>query len=181
MSVRDVPVRAEDLTVVLGRSTVLRGIDLTVRDGETVALLGANGSGKSTLVKALVGVVPAARGRASIYGHDVATEHRAVPWGRVGYVPQRVTAAAGVPATALEVVSAQPPTIALRRASTAATVGTSRPVPTSYPATAETCAAAGAAVRYSDDMVIPFVPGVSDGNDRHAVVPAPSSVGERQQ
>ena len=99
------PVRAEDLTVILGTSAVLRGIDLTIRDGETVALLGANGSGKSTLVKSLVGVVPVTRGRVQLYGHDVTTQTRTVPWSRVGYVPQRVTATAGVPATALEVVS----------------------------------------------------------------------------
>ncbi|PFG41297.1 zinc transport system ATP-binding protein [Georgenia soli] len=105
MSEPVLPVRTEDLTVVLGRSTVLRGIDLTVRDGETVALLGANGSGKSTLVRALVGVLPVTRGRARIYGRDVMAEQRTVPWGRVGYVPQRVTASAGVPATALEVVT----------------------------------------------------------------------------
>lgn len=100
-----VPVRTEDLTVVLGGSTILRGIDLTVRDGETVALLGANGSGKSTLVKALMGVVPVTRGLVRLYGHDIAARSRDVPWRRVGYVPQRVTSTAGVPATALEVVS----------------------------------------------------------------------------
>ncbi|MPV37954.1 metal ABC transporter ATP-binding protein [Georgenia subflava] len=101
----DHPVSTDDLSVVLGSSTILRGIDMTVTDGETVALLGANGSGKSTLVKALVGVVPITRGRARLYGRDVTTESRQVAWGRVGYVPQRVTAGGGVPATALEVVT----------------------------------------------------------------------------
>ncbi|TRW45416.1 metal ABC transporter ATP-binding protein [Georgenia yuyongxinii] len=97
------PVRTHDLSVVLGSSTILRGIDLTISAGETVALLGANGSGKSTLVKSLVGVVPIANGRAELFGADVTS--RRVPWARVGYVPQRLTAAGGVPATALEVVS----------------------------------------------------------------------------
>jgi ABC-type branched-subunit amino acid transport system ATPase component len=36
----------------------LRGIDLTVRDGESVAILGANGAGKTTLMRALAGLSP---------------------------------------------------------------------------------------------------------------------------
>src|SRR5690606_10448683 len=83
---------------------ILQGVDLDVRGGEMVALLGANGSGKSTLVKALLSVVPVSRGSVAIFGTDVA-DRRRVPWRRVGYVPQRVGAASGTPATALEVVA----------------------------------------------------------------------------
>ena len=78
--------------------TILHGIDLTVRDGEVVALLGANGSGKSTLVKALTGIVPITAGRAEVFGADVAAARRSVPWSRVGYVPQRMGPSSGVPA-----------------------------------------------------------------------------------
>lgn len=85
--------------------TILHGIDLTVTDGEVVALLGANGSGKSTLVKALTGIVPITAGRAEVYGGDVAAARRSVPWSRVGYVPQRMGPSSGVPATAVEVVA----------------------------------------------------------------------------
>ncbi|MFF7530547.1 metal ABC transporter ATP-binding protein [Streptomyces bobili] len=91
-------VRAE-----LGSRPVLRGIDLTVHRGEVVALLGANGSGKSTAVRGIIGQVPLSAGRIELFGTD---RRRFKDWGRLGYVPQRTTAAGGVPATVTEVVSA---------------------------------------------------------------------------
>ena len=94
-------VRAAGVRVTLGGSTILWDVDLGVDDGEVVALLGANGSGKSTLVRALVGAVPLDRGTVELFGAPLGAR---VPWQRVGYVPQRVSAAGGVPATACEVV-----------------------------------------------------------------------------
>ncbi|GHJ98746.1 metal ABC transporter ATP-binding protein [Streptomyces sp. NPDC003753] len=86
----------------LGSRPVLRGIDLTVHRGEVVALLGANGSGKSTAVRSIIGQVPVSAGEIALFG----TPRRAFrDWRRVGYVPQRTTAAGGVPATVTEVVS----------------------------------------------------------------------------
>ncbi|MDO8148968.1 metal ABC transporter ATP-binding protein [Isoptericola sp. b515] len=91
-----------DLHVHLGASHVLRGVDLRVDPGEVVALLGANGSGKSTLVRTVVGVLEPTRGEVDLLGHRRGSD---VPWDRIGYVPQRVSAAAGVPSTAAEVVA----------------------------------------------------------------------------
>ena len=96
-------VEVQDLSVVLGSSLILSGIDLRIEPGESVALLGANGSGKSTLVRTILGLLPIRTGTVRLFGRDVA-RRSSVPWRRVGYVPQRVGAAAGVPATALEVV-----------------------------------------------------------------------------
>ncbi|MFD5650677.1 metal ABC transporter ATP-binding protein [Streptomyces sp. NPDC127039] len=90
-------VRAE-----LGSRPVLRGIDLTVRRGQVVALLGANGSGKSTAVRTIIGQVPVTAGEIELFGTP---RRRFRDWARVGYVPQRTTAAGGVPATVTEVVS----------------------------------------------------------------------------
>ncbi|MGW9023577.1 metal ABC transporter ATP-binding protein [Streptomyces sp. NPDC055722] len=90
-------VRAE-----LGARPVLRGIDLTVRRGEVVALLGANGSGKSTAIRSVIGQVPASGGEIELFG---VPRGRFRDWARVGYVPQRTTAAGGVPATVTEIVS----------------------------------------------------------------------------
>lgn len=91
------------VTAELGGRPVLRGIDLTVNEGEVVALLGANGSGKSTAVRAAVGQVPLTGGELRLFGTPV---HRFRDWQRLGYVPQRSTAASGVPSSVREVVTA---------------------------------------------------------------------------
>ena len=50
------------LRVSYGRIAALHGIDLTVGDGEVVAVLGSNGAGKSSLLRAIVGQAPIASG-----------------------------------------------------------------------------------------------------------------------
>jgi zinc transport system ATP-binding protein len=90
------------VTAELGARPVLRGIDLTVGRGEVVALLGANGSGKSTAIRSIIGQVPVSGGTIELFG----TPRRSFrDWARVGYVPQRTSAAGGVPATVTEIVS----------------------------------------------------------------------------
>jgi zinc transport system ATP-binding protein len=95
-------VQVADLSVELGGRLVLRGVDLKIRQGEVVAVLGTNGSGKSTLIRTIVGLLPAVRGEVRLFGTPVP---RFRQWSRIGYVPQRITAAGGVPATVYEVVS----------------------------------------------------------------------------
>jgi len=99
----DTVISMRGATASLGSRPVLRGVDLTVRRGEVVALLGANGSGKSTAIRAVVGQVPLTAGGLELFGTPL---NRFRDWARIGYVPQRTTAASGVPATVREVVSA---------------------------------------------------------------------------
>ncbi len=54
-----------------GRIPVLKGIDLGVRAGELVALVGANGAGKTTLLRAISGVQPVSAGRIEFDGESV--------------------------------------------------------------------------------------------------------------
>jgi len=96
-------VEIRDGSVALGGRPVVRGVDLSVGDGDVLALLGTNGSGKSTLVRAMLGLVPLLRGEVTLFGDALP---RFTRWSRVGYVPQRATAAGGVPATVREVVAA---------------------------------------------------------------------------
>jgi ABC-2 type transport system ATP-binding protein len=60
------------------RVAALDGVSFEVRRGETVAILGQNGSGKSTLIRLLSTLLLDDGGSAHIFGHDVATETRAV-------------------------------------------------------------------------------------------------------
>ena len=96
------PVEVRDGSVAIGGRPILRGIDLTVRSGEFLALMGANGSGKSTLVRAITGLLPTTGGGISLFGTPYADFR---DWKRVGFVPQRASAASGVPATVWEVVA----------------------------------------------------------------------------
>ncbi|MGQ0701112.1 MAG: urea ABC transporter ATP-binding subunit UrtE [Panacagrimonas sp.] len=79
----------KNLHVRYGQSAVLHGIDLAVKPGEIVAVVGRNGMGKSTLMKSLIGVLPAASGSIHVGATDLssAPSHQRVREG-IGYVPQ---------------------------------------------------------------------------------------------
>lgn len=59
------------LTSYYGRIQALRGIDVSVAEGELVALVGANGAGKTTLLRALSGVQPIGAGTIRFDGQDI--------------------------------------------------------------------------------------------------------------
>ncbi|HEY1597042.1 MAG TPA: ABC transporter ATP-binding protein [Thermoleophilaceae bacterium] len=61
----------ESLTAGYGEAAVLRDLDLSVGDGEVVALLGANGAGKTTTLRAISGVVQPMDGSISLQGEDL--------------------------------------------------------------------------------------------------------------
>lgn len=63
---------AHDLTSGYGETQVLWGIDLAIRAGESVALIGANGAGKTTLMRALAGQLNPWGGGISFEGQELA-------------------------------------------------------------------------------------------------------------
>jgi len=80
-------VQLRDVVTLLGRYPALAGIDLEVSTGEIVLLRGPNGAGKTTLLRLCAGLLPVARGVASVLGHDL-TDRRAARAlrRRVGYL-----------------------------------------------------------------------------------------------
>ncbi len=80
----------------VNEKTALRGVSLTLNDGDFVTVIGGNGAGKSTLLNAVAGVWPVDSGSISIGGVDVTklSEHRRAKYiGRVFQDPMMGTAA----------------------------------------------------------------------------------------
>jgi branched-chain amino acid transport system ATP-binding protein len=87
------------ITSHYGRTQALHGIDLDVRQGQLVALVGANGAGKTTLLRTISGVQPASGGTIRLFGQDItrlAPEKRVrlgicqVPEGRQVFGPMSI-------------------------------------------------------------------------------------------
>jgi branched-chain amino acid transport system ATP-binding protein len=80
---------AENLNTYYGKSHILHGVSLEVREGEIVALLGRNGAGKTTTLRSLMGLTQAREGAVRIFGHATTNwpPYRIAASG-VGYVPE---------------------------------------------------------------------------------------------
>jgi len=64
-------IEVQNLVKGFGEKTVLRGINLTVRRGETVVIMGASGCGKSTLLRHLIGAIEPDGGAVRLFGNDI--------------------------------------------------------------------------------------------------------------
>jgi branched-chain amino acid transport system ATP-binding protein len=96
------------VTASYGVSQALFGVDLTVGEGEVVALMGRNGMGKSTTVKAICRMLPA-QGGLRFAGQDLARlpSHRAARLG-IGLVPEGRRCFAGLTVTENLIAAARP-------------------------------------------------------------------------
>lgn len=63
--------RVEGVHAAYVKKEILRGVSLTVKRGEILALLGGNGSGKSTLLKTIAGLLQPTKGRIELKGRDI--------------------------------------------------------------------------------------------------------------
>lgn len=97
-----VVLKARGVSFAYGADLVLEDVDLDLRAGEFVALVGPNASGKSTLLKVLLGSLVARSGTVELFGRPPGDARER---GRVGYVPQRPSLLSEVPATVEEIVA----------------------------------------------------------------------------
>jgi zinc transport system ATP-binding protein len=90
----DLPVSNEPLVSVknisfgFGSTKVLEDINLTVTNGDFLAIIGPNGSGKSSLVKVILGIYEHGKGSVELLGEDIKNFKQ---WDKIGYVPQKAT------------------------------------------------------------------------------------------
>jgi ABC-type sugar transport system ATPase subunit len=80
-----ITIRAHAIARRFGDEQAVAGVDLEIRAGEIVALVGLNGAGKSTLMRLLLGMLRPDGGTAEVLGSPVVDADRAV-WSRVGHL-----------------------------------------------------------------------------------------------
>ncbi|BAI97681.1 ABC transporter [Sphingobium sp. TA15] len=83
-----VTIRAQGLSVRLGRHPAVNGIDLHLEPGQLVGIIGPNGAGKSTLIRAMLGLIKRESGSVLIDGVDSARLTRREIARRIAYLPQ---------------------------------------------------------------------------------------------
>ena len=80
----ELPAQAAAVTRTFGHFVAVDQVDLEVRPGEVVGLLGANGAGKTTLIRLLLGLLRPSGGEIRLFGEPPSRRTRR----RIGYVPQ---------------------------------------------------------------------------------------------
>jgi branched-chain amino acid transport system ATP-binding protein len=80
---------AESIQTYYGKSHILHGVSMNVREGELVALLGRNGAGKTTTMRSIMGLTPPRQGSITLFGKNTTrwAPYRIAQSG-VGYVPE---------------------------------------------------------------------------------------------
>jgi zinc/manganese transport system ATP-binding protein len=89
-----------DATLGFGARILWRGLDLDIRPGEFLAVLGPNGSGKTSLLKTVLGQQKLDSGSVTLAGEPVRHGDR-----RIGYIPQQKLIPAGVPLRGRDLVA----------------------------------------------------------------------------
>ncbi|MDZ4311230.1 MAG: ABC transporter ATP-binding protein [Cypionkella sp.] len=90
------PFDVQDLTLRLGDTTVLNGINCRLPEGGITGIIGANGSGKTTLLRCLAGVLRPQSGRVYHAGSDIAQLAPKTRARRIALLPQTALAPAGL-------------------------------------------------------------------------------------
>ncbi|MEN6559727.1 MAG: ABC transporter ATP-binding protein [Acidobacteriota bacterium] len=81
-------VELRDVSFSYDGAPALIDVNLTIKKGDFLAVIGPNGSGKTTLVKLILGLLRPSKGRVELFGHPPG---EFTAWDKIGYVPQKAT------------------------------------------------------------------------------------------
>lgn len=99
---KEVIVETQNLCFSYNNEPVLENINIQIKRGEFIGVIGPNGSGKTTLLKLLFGLLHPKTGTIKLFGKDISSFNE---WCKLGYVPQRLAVAdPSFPATVEEVI-----------------------------------------------------------------------------
>jgi zinc transport system ATP-binding protein len=96
---RPAVIEIRDLSFAFNGTPVLQAVDLVVREGDFLAMIGPNGGGKTTLLKLMLGLLAPAEGSVRVFGRLPHTVSH-----RIGYVPQDVNVNTRFPISVLDAV-----------------------------------------------------------------------------
>ncbi len=83
------------------KNYILRDVNLKIKEGDFVGIIGPNGSGKTTLIKLILGILKPERGKIKIFGNEI---EKFKKWDLIGYVPQKFEIPRDFPATVEEIL-----------------------------------------------------------------------------
>lgn len=92
-------IQLQNVSLILGKRTILDKITLDIEEGEFIAILGPNGAGKSTLLKLLLGLYKPTSGTITLLGKSPRTGNN-----QIGYAPQHRTLEADLALRARDIV-----------------------------------------------------------------------------
>lgn len=82
----DTLVKISDVSFAYNGEPAVSDINLEIKRGEFLGIIGPNGSGKTTLLKIILGLLKPQKGEVQLFGQDM---NRFKDWSKIGYVPQR--------------------------------------------------------------------------------------------
>ena len=81
-------IELENIHKIFGQNHVLRGVDVSVKRGKSLVIIGGSGTGKSVTIKCILGLVTPEKGRITVDGQDVASAERDAFLARFGMLFQ---------------------------------------------------------------------------------------------
>lgn len=84
--VEDILVQLKKVSFAYNGEFAVKNIDLVIKRGDFLGIIGPNGSGKTTLLKIMLGLIQPQQGTVQLFGQQI---HQFKNWSKIGYVPQK--------------------------------------------------------------------------------------------